>query len=152
MNSVHLTEEKLQALADKAERTTALEMQHIANCMECRIKFENYQLINSTLQQLPQVAFDPDLADHIVAMVKPQRSAVHWAAFIAAILGGILVMVSTVLYGKQFFAFFIQLPYILRYFFALIPLSFISVQTVLFFLHHQQKMKTVKEKTDYLAT
>lgn len=150
MNSTHLTEEQLQALADSTDDTTRLEMGHISTCAACRIKFENYQLINSTIQELPMASFDPDLPDYIVGMLIPQRAPIHWAALLAASLGGLLVTVTTVIYGKQFIALFIQLPDILRYFFALLPLSLISVQTVLSLIRYRQKMNTIIKKTDSL--
>ena len=150
MNSTHLTEEQLQALADSTDDTTRLEMDHISTCAACRIKFENYQLINSTIQELPMASFDPDLPDYIVGMLIPQRAPIHWAALLAASLGGLLVTVAAVIYGKQFITLFIQLPNILRYCFALLPLSLISVQTILSLIRYRQKMNTIIKKTDSL--
>ncbi|MNK20171.1 hypothetical protein D3C87_384050 [compost metagenome] len=150
MNSTHLTEEQLQALADSTNDTTRLEMDHISTCAACRIKFENYQLINSTIQELPMASFDPDLPDYIVGMLIPQRAPIHWAALLAASLGGLLVTVAAVIYGNQFIKLFIQLPDNLRYFFALLPLSLISVKTILSLIRYRQKMNIIIKKTNSL--
>ncbi|MFU1856209.1 hypothetical protein BWD42_08610 [Sphingobacterium sp. CZ-UAM] len=150
MNSIHLTEVQLQALADSTDATTRLEMDHISTCMACRIKFENYQLINSTIHELPIASFDPDLTDYIVDMLMPKKAPIHWAALLSASLGGLLVVVAAVIFGKQFIALFIQLPDILRYFFALLPLSLISIQTILSLIRYRQKMNTIIKKTDSL--
>ncbi|WP_223579301.1 hypothetical protein [Sphingobacterium sp. GVS05A] len=150
MNSTHLTEEQLQALTDSTNDTTRLEMDHISTCAACRIKFENYQLINSTIQELPMASFDPDLPDYIVGMLIPQRAPIHWAALLAASLGGLLVTVAAVIYGNQFIKLFIQLPDNLRYFFALLPLSLISVKTILSLIRYRQKMNIIIKKTNSL--
>jgi len=150
MNSTHLTEEQLQALTDSTNDTTRLEMDHISTCAACRIKFENYQLINSTIQELPMESFDPDLPDYIVGMLIPQRAPIHWAALLAASLGGLLVTVAAVIYGNQFIKLFIQLPDNLRYFFALLPLSLISVKTILSLIRYRQKMNIIIKKTNSL--
>ncbi|WP_104382410.1 hypothetical protein [Sphingobacterium sp. HMA12] len=152
MNIAHLTEEQLQTLADSTDGTTSLEMDHISACPICRIKFENYQSINLAIQELPMATFDPDLPDDIVNMLIPQKIPIHWAALVAATLGGILVTVSAVIYGKQFIALFIQLPIILRYFFGILPLSFICIQTVLFVIRYRQKLNMIIKKTDSFAT
>ncbi|WP_343560349.1 hypothetical protein [Sphingobacterium sp.] len=150
MNSLHLTEEQLQALADSTDDIKRSEMDHISTCMACRIKFENYQLIDSSLQELPMAGFDPDLPDYIVNIAIPPKTPFHWAAFVAASIGGVLVTVAAVIYGKQFIALFIQLPDILRYFFALLPLSLTSVQAILSLIRYRQKMNTILKKTDSL--
>lgn len=150
MNSKHLTEEQLQALADSTDEKKRSEMDHISTCMACRIKFENYQLIHSSIQEIPMAGFDPDLADYIVNLAIPRETPIYWAALAAASLGGLLVTVAAVIYGKQFIALFIQLPDILRYFFALLSLSLISVQAILSLIRYRQKMNTILKKTDSL--
>ncbi|ULT24283.1 hypothetical protein KUH03_35510 [Sphingobacterium sp. E70] len=110
MNSTHLTEEQLQALADSTDDTTRLEMDHISTCAACRIKFENYQLINSTIQKLPMASFDPDLPDYIVGMLIPQRAPIHWAVLLAASLGGLLVTVAAVIYGNNLSRYLFSFP------------------------------------------
>lgn len=152
MNIAHLTEEQLQTLADSTDGTTSLEMDHISTCATCSIKFETYQLINSAIQELPFATFDPDLPDYIVNMLIPQKIPIHWAAPVAATMGGILVTVGAVIYGKQFIALFIQLPIIIRYFFGILPLSFICIQTVLSVIRYRQKLDIIIKKTDSFAT
>ncbi|WP_286857855.1 MULTISPECIES: hypothetical protein [Sphingobacterium] len=146
MNIAHLTEEQLQTLADSTDGTASLEMDHISTCAICRIKFENYQSINLAIQELPITTFDPDLPDDIVNMLIPQKIPIHWAALVAATLGGILVTVSAVIYGKQFVVLFIQLPTIMRYLFAILPLSFICMQSILYLIRYRQKLNMIIKK------
>jgi hypothetical protein len=146
MNTAHLTEAQLQLYADNAEAIDRHLKEHLAHCSNCQIKLENYRLINSALKAMPAPAFDFDLAEQVLASVAVKKTPVAWVPLLAAVVGVLLLALTTGLYVRNIAVWFVALPKVWSYVLTIPVLVFLLVHLILSIVEYQRKMNMLLSK------
>lgn len=147
MNKDHLSEEEIQQYALGTVTLNAKE--HIGSCAICEAKAANYRLIFLAMDQLPQPAFDFDVASLILAQLPQPETTVagdeRWFyLLIFAALASIGIPVYV--YRLYFFKMFTGILPAALYLVILVTVFILVFQGVEMFRKYQKQLNVLNYK------
>ncbi|MEZ2337381.1 hypothetical protein AB6735_17180 [Mucilaginibacter sp. RCC_168] len=147
MNKVHLSEEEIQQYALGKGNLNTIE--HIGSCVSCEAKAANYRLIFSEMDELPQPAFDFDVASLVLAQLPQPETTVagdeRWfylLIFAALASIGIPVYVYRLYFFKMFKGILPEAMYLV----VLIILFILVFQGIEIFRKYQKQLNILNYK------
>jgi hypothetical protein len=147
MKNDHLSEAEIQQYALGMAGLNTKE--HIGSCAICEAKAANYRLIFSAMDELPQPAFDFDVAGLVMAQLQqaeaaPDRNERWLYLLVFAALASISIPVYT--YRVYFFKIFAGILPAAMYLVILVALFILVFQGIEMFRKHQKQINTLNYK------
>jgi hypothetical protein len=101
MSGPHPSDEALQQYVLDPSACAPGEIDHIANCPNCREAAAAYRILADTLKELPAPAFDFDLASAVIAQLEtPPQSKRKEGALLTVVLIALVIGVPAWLFRK----------------------------------------------------
>jgi hypothetical protein len=147
MNNDHLSEEEIQQYALGGTGLNTIE--HIGSCAICEAKAANYRLIFLEMDQLPQPAFDFDVASLVLAQLPrpettPDTGERWFYLLIFATLASISIPVY--IYRVYFFKMFTGILPAAMYLVILVTVFILVFQGIEMFRKYQKQLNILNYK------